>query len=130
MCSESVRGITLWNSVEDSGTGGPSSITVRMEYLFTFQYWYCELCVENRLGEGKKHCFIKFCSFTVLELSVDEGWQGGLESLIKGQPKSHLFPAGILDEGISMTHSDISTGYFYFIFLWTIAVSDFRPLEI
>ena len=33
--------------VEDSDTGGPSSITVRMEYRFVFQFSYCELCVGN-----------------------------------------------------------------------------------
>ena len=34
--------------VEDSDTGGPSSITIRMECLFVFQFSYCELCVGNR----------------------------------------------------------------------------------
>ena len=38
--------------IEDSGTVGPSLITVRMEYLRAFQYWYCELCVENWWGVG------------------------------------------------------------------------------
>ena len=33
---------------EDSNTGGPSLVTVRIENVFTFQYWYCELCVENQ----------------------------------------------------------------------------------
>ena len=28
------------------------------------------------------HCFVNFCSLAVLELSVDEGWWGGAESLI------------------------------------------------
>ena len=51
--------------------GNLSSITVRMEYLRAFQYWYCELCVENRWG--RKHCFVNFCSLAVLESLVDEG---------------------------------------------------------
>ena len=34
--------------VEDSDTGGPSSMTVRMEYLFVSRFSYCELCVENQ----------------------------------------------------------------------------------
>ena len=34
--------------VEDCDTGGPSSITVRMEYLFVSQFLYCELYVRNR----------------------------------------------------------------------------------
>ena len=29
-------------------TSSLSSITVRMEYLFAFQFWYCELCVKKR----------------------------------------------------------------------------------
>ena len=31
-------GIKFRDPVEDSDTGGPSSITVRMEYLLAFQY--------------------------------------------------------------------------------------------
>ena len=34
--------------VEDCDTGGPSSMTVRMENLFGFQSSYCELYVEVR----------------------------------------------------------------------------------
>ena len=41
-------GINCWDPLEDSDTGGPSSITVRMEYWRAFQYWYCKLCVGNR----------------------------------------------------------------------------------
>ena len=47
------------------------------------------------------------------------GGGAGAESLIYGQLKSHLFPAGILVETISMSHChmlyrlDISTFYFY-----------------
>ena len=82
LCSELVRGIKCWDSIKDSDTGGSTSITVRMEYLLAFQYWYCEFCVENRWGGGRKHCFVNFCSLAVLESSVDEGWWSGAESLI------------------------------------------------
>ena len=82
LCSESVRGIKCWDPVEDSDTGGSTSIAVRMEYLLTFQYYYCEFYAENRLGGGRKHCFVNFCSLVVLESSVDEGWWTGAESLI------------------------------------------------
>ena len=47
--------------VEDSGTGDPCLITVRMECLFGFQFWYCELCVKNWWGESRKHYFVNFC---------------------------------------------------------------------
>ena len=33
-------------------------------------------------GGGRKHCFVNFCSVAVLESLVDEGWWGGVESLI------------------------------------------------
>ena len=38
---------------EHSNTGYPSSFTVRMAYLFAFEFWYCEICVENRWGGGR-----------------------------------------------------------------------------
>ena len=107
LSSESVGGIKFWDPVEDSDTGGPRSVTVRMEHVFAFQYWYSELCVENRWGAGRKHCFVDFSSLVALESSVDEGWWGGAESYIQGQLKSHLFPAEILVEAINMKHSGI-----------------------
>ena len=64
--------IKLWDPSEDNITGGPSSITVRMEYLFAFQIWYCELCLENIWGGGGKHWFVNFCS-----LSVPRRWVRG-----------------------------------------------------
>ena len=37
LCSESVGGIKFSDPVEDSNTGGSSSVNVRMEYVFAFQ---------------------------------------------------------------------------------------------
>ena len=54
LCSESVGAWHFEILAEDSNNGGPSSFTVRMEYLFAFQFWYCELCVENRWGEREE----------------------------------------------------------------------------
>ena len=57
-----------------------------------------------------------------------ERWLGGAESLILDQLKPHLFPAEILADVISMTHSgmlyrlDISTFYFYEPLLFEIFV--------
>ena len=82
LCSESVGALDFKILVEDSDTGGPGSVTVRMEYLFAFQFWYCELCVENRWGGRRKHYLVNFCSLVVLLLSVGEGWWGRAESLI------------------------------------------------
>ena len=46
--SRSSGGLYFMILVEDCDTGGPSSMTVRMEYLFGFQFSYCEIYVENR----------------------------------------------------------------------------------
>ena len=62
--------------VGDSDTGGPSSITVRIECLFPFQFWYCEFCAKNQWGRGRKHYFFNYCFERVLDLSVSEGWWG------------------------------------------------------
>ena len=71
--------------VEDSNTGRPSSIIVRMEYLLTFQYWYCELCVENQWREGRKHCFVNFFLWWCFNL----WWMG----VVGWDRKSYLGPA-------------------------------------
>ena len=52
------------------------------EYLFACQFWYCELCVENRWGGSRKYYFVNFCSLAVHLLSVVDGWWCGTESLI------------------------------------------------
>ena len=44
--------------VEDSKTGGPSSLTVRMEYLFAFQFRHCEVCLKDQC-EGSKVALLK-----------------------------------------------------------------------
>ena len=94
--------------VEDSNTGGLSSITVRMEYLFAFQFWYFKLCVENWWGGDRKHFFVRICSLMMC-----------FNCLIWCQLKLHLFESRILAEAISMMHSgmlywlDSSTLYFY-----------------
>ena len=100
-------GIKFWDPVEDYDTGSPSSITVRREYLLAFQYWYCELCVENGWGGGRKNCFVNFCSLAVLESSVNEGWWVVTESLIWAIGNLKKLRAGILAEAISTTHSDM-----------------------
>ena len=48
--------------VEDFDTGGPSSVTVRIEYLFAFQSWYCDFCVENRRWGGRKFSSLRYLS--------------------------------------------------------------------
>ena len=58
LCSESVGTYIFEILVE--GTSGPSLIAVTVECLFAFQFWYCELCVKNQRGKGRKYyvnCF-------------------------------------------------------------------------
>ena len=45
------RGIKFWDPVEDSDTGSSSSITVRIEYLLAFQYWYLNIVWKTEEGE-------------------------------------------------------------------------------
>ena len=58
--------------IEDSDT----SITVKMEYLFAFQFWFCELCVECREVEAGSIILLIFA------FSVGEGLWGRTEGLI------------------------------------------------
>ena len=103
-----------------------------MEYVLAFQYWYCEFCMENWWGRGKKHCLDKLFFFGGAWM-VD-GW-----GLVWWGRKSYLEAAEIAsfsrrDFNLSNKHDTfwyvITTGYFYVLFLWTIAVSDFSFLEI
>ena len=87
--SESSVGTNFWDPIEDSDTGGPSSFTIRMEYVFAFHYWYCDLCVE-----GRKHCWVDFRLFAVLELSLDEGWWGGAKVLFRASWTRIFFKPG------------------------------------
>ena len=84
LCSESVGHNILrpswelqhWLSEFNYGLDG-------ILYLLVFQYWHCELCVENRWRRGRKHCFVNFCFLEVLESLMDEGWWGwGRKSLL------------------------------------------------
>ena len=63
--------IKFWDPSWGLQYRGPSSFTARMEHLFAFQFWYCELGVKKRWGGGaggggRKHCFVKFCSLALL----------------------------------------------------------------
>ena len=41
-------GIKFWDLSRGLRHWQPSSINVRMEFLFAFQFWYCDLCVKKR----------------------------------------------------------------------------------
>ena len=80
------RSSGAWNFVvlvEDSDIRGPSSITIRMEYVFDFQTWCCEPCVKNPWGGGRKHYFDSFLPFE--SALVVGGW-----GLVRWCRKSHL----------------------------------------
>ena len=52
LCSKSAGANIFEILVEYYDNGGLSSITVRMEYLFPFQFWYYELIVKTNEGEA------------------------------------------------------------------------------
>ena len=86
LCSKSVGSWDFEILVGKSGFGSPSLITVRIEFLFAFQLWYCEF-VWNRWGGVRKHYFVN-SSFVgggdVLKLSVGKEWWGVAKLLFKG----------------------------------------------
>ena len=109
------RSIKFCDPVEDSNTSSPSSINVRMEYVFGFQYWYCELCGENQC---RKHCFVNFSSLEALHRRWMRGGGVGQKSYL-GPTEIVSFSSRILAEAKNMTYSDmlyrldISTFCFY-----------------
>ena len=129
LCSVSVGGMRCSDPVEDYNTCCPSSIIVRMEYLFSFQFWYCELCVEI---QGRKVESIVLFIFVFWQCFLIVGKRG----VVGWDKKSYLEPTEIESfssrdvpaEAISMTHSgmlyrwDISTFYLYEPFLFQIFV--------
>ena len=120
------RSIKFCDPVEDSNTSSPSSINVRMEYVFGFQYWYCELCGENQC---RKHCFVNFSTLEALHRRWMRGGGVGQKSYL-GPTEIVSFSSRILAEAKNMTYSDmlyrldISTFCFYesllfqIFFLW------------
>ena len=75
--------------VEDFDTGDPSSIAVRKEYLFVFQFWFWELNVgNNQWEEDWEHYFVLFLFGGVL---IFGGWGlvGQAEILI------YIFVSGV-----------------------------------
>ena len=50
--------------------------------------------MENRLGGGRKHCFVNFCSLAMLEFSVDGGG-GGSGGGQKEPAEIVSFPVGL-----------------------------------
>ena len=111
-------GIKLWDLIEDFDTGCSSSVTIRMEYLFAFQFWYCELCMENRWRREAESTILLIFVF----------WQYFNCQWMRGR-KSYLGPATIasfssLDFGRSNKH-DILTCCIGSIFLRFIFMSQY-----
>ena len=101
-----------------------------MEHLFAFQFRYCQLCVKDWWGGGRKHCEFLFFGGALIV-----GWWGVFE----WGRKTYLWlakTASFSSQHFSRSNKHdtfqhvVSTGYFYALFLWAIAFSDFRPLEI
>ena len=71
-CSVAVGAWNFVILVEASGTGRPSLVAVRMEYLFAYQFWYWELSMENLWGEERNHFFINFFLWGAFKVG---GWE-------------------------------------------------------
>ena len=105
-----------------------------MEYLFTFQFWYCELYMENRWGGREDAESIVLLIFVLLRYFICRWVRGcglGQKVLLRAswnriyfQPrfkptqKAWLILAWCMD-----------WTFLHFV-LWAIVVSDFLPLEI
>ena len=120
-------GIKFWHPVENSDTGGPSLTTIRMEYLLDFQYWYCGLCVENQWGRGRKYCFVNFCFFGGTWVIDGRAVMGWFRKSYLGAAETTSFSSR--DFSRSNKHNifwhAVTTGYFYVLFFWNVALSDF-----
>ena len=82
------QGRGCWGPVEDSDTGGPSLVTIRMEYLLAFQYWYCQLCVKTDEGEAESIVLLIFVLWWCLNL-----WcmRGGVVTVLFRASWNHIF---------------------------------------
>ena len=144
LSSELVGAWNFENLVEDSDTCSPSPVIFRREYLFALQFWYCELCVKNRLGGGRKlvllvfvpwHCFNRqwviwvvmmmmtmncFCSMVDRRKAfslVSSRDQCQRSSPSRTSDTLLFFPTRILVKAISMARSDmyrLNISMFYF----------------
>ena len=114
-----IGGIKFWELVEDSDGSNPSLSTVRMEYLFAFPFWYCELCLENWWGVGIKHCFfVNLFPWQCFNCRWMRGSWVGQKVLFRSSWSCIFFQLGLV-EAVTMTHCDmlyrldISTFYFH-----------------
>ena len=128
-------GIKFWEPVEDSITGGLGSITVRMEgwntYLLFMENFGMENWVGVRGGGKGEESFVLFFSGAIIVIG---------RGLVGWGRKSYLGPAKIAsfssrdfsrsNKHDTFWHAVTTTEYFYVLFLWAIAISDFCPLEI
>ena len=124
------RGVGEQAGIKCFSTSRPTLITVRIEYLRAFQFWYCEFYVENQWGRGRKHCFVNFLFFS--GALIVSGW-----GVVACGRKPYLGPAEtkpLSSQDFCQTNKHdkfwhvASTGYLWVLFLWAVAVSDFRHL--
>ena len=104
-----------------------------MEYLFAFQFCFCQRCVESQWemeGGGEESIILLLFVFWHC---FNHRW------VVRWGRKSYLGPAEIAsfpsrDLSWRNKHESfwhvVSTVYFYVFFLWAIAVSDSLPLEL
>ena len=119
-------GIKFWDLVEDSNTGCPSSVTVRMEYFFSFNPDIVNFVRKTDEGEVKNIVLLIF----VLWWCFNHQWMRGREvgqNVLFRASRNRIFFQPESNKHDTFWHV-VWTGYFYV--LWAIAVSDFCLLEI
>ena len=105
-----------------------------MEWLLDFQYWYRELCAENRWGRSRGRIVLLIFVFGgawIVHGWVVVGW--GRKSYL-GAAEIASFSCRDFNRSNKHKHDTfwqvVTTGYFYVLFLWAITVSYFYLLEI
>ena len=81
--SKSVEAQNYEILVEDSCTGRSSSITVRIVYLFAFQFWYWELCVKTDEGKAESMTLLTFALWGCFDCRWVTGGEVGQKILIR-----------------------------------------------
>ena len=114
-----IGGIKFWDLVEESNA--LVQLLLRWNtYLFAFQFWYCEWTLCGKPVRERRKVLLIFALWRCFNRQWISGGGVGQKMLFRGSwhPIKHD------------TFWHVLTGYFFVLFLWAIAVSDFCSWEI
>ena len=105
-----------------------------MEYSFASQFWYCELCVENRRGRRERAESIVLLIFVIWRC-FNRRWMRGCglrqKVLFRASSNCIFFQPGFKPAQWAWFILACCIDWIFLqLFLCTIVVSDFLPLEI